>query len=132
MPNVGIVYNFNHAEAHIEKFATFLPQIVPHLLAINLSGLKKGNPVKIVPIGQGDAELEMMRLLQESNYRGPVGIINEYTDPDAEVGLRLNLEGLKKNLKSLGYSAALKTYKDRGPPPATSLVLPVFYFLRVV
>lgn len=111
MPNLGMVYNFNHAEAHINRFAEFFPKIVPHLLAINLSGIKKGNPVKIVPIGQGDAELEMLRVVKESKYRGPVGIINEYTDPDAEVGLQMNLTGLKNSLKTLGYTAALKTYK---------------------
>jgi hypothetical protein len=112
MPNVGMVYNFNHAEAHIDRFADFFPKIVPYLLAINLSGIKKGNQVKIVPIGQGDAELAMLQVVKASKYRGPVGIINEYTDPDAEVGLQMNLSGLKTCLKTLGYSAALKTYKN--------------------
>ena len=112
MPNVGMVYNFNHAEAHVARFADFFPKIVPYLFAINLSGIKKGDPVKIVPIGQGDAELEMLRVVKESKYKGPVGIINEYTDPDAEVGLQMNLDGLKNSLKQLGYTAALKTYKN--------------------
>ncbi|RDC65848.1 sugar phosphate isomerase/epimerase family protein [Adhaeribacter pallidiroseus] len=110
MPNVGMVYNFNHAEAHVARFAEFFPKIVPHLLALNLSGIQTGNPVKIVPVGQGNAELEMMRVVKASKYRGPVGIINEYTDPDAEVGLQMNLTGLKKILKSLGDTVALKTY----------------------
>jgi hypothetical protein len=112
MPNVGIVYNFNHPENHIDRFPEFFPRMVPHLLAINLSGLKKGSPVKVVPIGQGDAELEMMRLVKKSNYRGPVGIINEYTHPDAEVGLRMNLAGLKNSLKRLGYAAEWRNYKN--------------------
>jgi sugar phosphate isomerase/epimerase len=109
-PNIGIVYNFHHAEEQIDRFPTFFPKMLPHLMALNLSGLKKGNPVKVVPIGRGDAELEMMRIVKASDYRGPIGIINEETAPDAEVGLTMNMDGLKQELKALGDSAALKTY----------------------
>lgn len=111
MPNIGIVYNFHHAEEHIERFPQFFPKILPHLMALNLSGLKKGNPVKVVPIGQGDAEQEMIRIVWESKYKGPIGIINEDTAPDAEVGLTMNMEGLKQVLQSIGDAAALQTYK---------------------
>jgi hypothetical protein len=109
MPNVGMVYNFHHAETQIERFPIFFPKILPHLLALNIAGLKR-NPGRVVPVGQGDSEAEMMRIVQESAYKGPVGIINEVTDPDAEVGLRINRDGLKKILKVLGDTAALKTY----------------------
>ncbi|MBE9464278.1 xylose isomerase [Dyadobacter sp. UP-52] len=109
-PNIGIVYNFHHAEEQLDSFPKFFPKILPYLLAVNLSGLKKGNPVKVVPIGQGDAEKEMIRLVKNSKYSGPIGIINEETAPDAEVGLTMNIDGLKKILKELGDSAALKTY----------------------
>lgn len=109
-PNIGIVYNFHHAEEQIDRFPVFLPKILPHLMALNLSGLKKDTPVKVVPIGQGDAELNMMRIVKASGYRGPIGIINEETAPDAEVGLTMNMDGLKRELKALGDSAALKTY----------------------
>jgi len=111
MPNIGIVYNFHHAEADLDRFPVFFPQILPHLLALNLSGLKKGQPVTVVPIGLGDAELGMMRIVKASTYRGPIGIINENTAPDAEVGLQMNMDGLKQILKTLGDSAALKTYR---------------------
>lgn len=109
--NIGIVYNFHHAEEDIERFPNFFPKILPHLMAINLMGLKKGNPVKVVPIGKGDAEAEMIRIVKASHYRGPIGIINEETAPDAEVGLTMNVEGLKKILQSQGDKAALKTYQ---------------------
>lgn len=111
MPNIGIVYNFHHAETHIDRFPQFFPKILLHLMAVNLSGLKKGNPVKVVPIGQGDAEQEMIRIVRASNYRGPIGIINEDTAPDAEVGLTLNMDGLKKVLHAQGDKAALQTYQ---------------------
>ena len=100
-PNIGIVYNFHHAEEHIQAFPQFFPKLIPHLLALNLSGLKKGNPVKIVPIGQGDGELDMLRIVKNSNYKGPIGIINEDTAPDAEVGLRMNMDGLEGILEKL-------------------------------
>jgi len=110
-PNIGIVYNFHHAEEHIDKFPEFFPRIVPHLMALNLAGLKTGNPVKVVPIGNGDAELEMMRIVKNSKYRGPIGIINEDTAPDAEEGLTMNINGLKKVLKQMNDNKALKTYQ---------------------
>jgi|GEM_PF-443510 len=109
MPNIGMVYNFHHAETQIERFPTFFPKILPHLLALNIAGLKR-NSGRVVPVGQGDSEVEMMRIIQESAYKGPVGIINEATHPDAEIGLRMNREGLKRILKALGDTAALNTY----------------------
>ena len=112
MKNIGIVYNFHHAETQINRFPEFFPEILPHLLSLNLSGLINGSPGRVVPIGEGDSELEMMRIVRESKYKGPIGIINESTDPDAERGLRINIEGLKRMLESLGDTAALSTYKE--------------------
>ncbi len=110
-PNLGMVYNFHHAEEHIERFPQFFPKILPHLLALNLAGLRKGNPVKVVPIGDGDAEQGMMEVVKKSGYKGPIGIINEDTAPDAEVGLMLNMNGLQKVLKAMGDQKALKSYE---------------------
>ncbi|NIJ55658.1 sugar phosphate isomerase/epimerase family protein [Dyadobacter arcticus] len=109
-PNIGIVYNLHHAEEQIETFPKFFPKMLPHLMAFNVAGLQKGNPVKVVPVGQGDAEMEMMQIVKRSSYSGPVGIINENFAPDAEEGLKMNLDGLKKILKETGDTAALKTY----------------------
>jgi hypothetical protein len=52
-----------------------------------------------------------MRLVKESGYNGPVSIINEDTAPDAEEGLRINMNGLQQILRALGDTEALKTYK---------------------
>jgi sugar phosphate isomerase/epimerase len=109
-PNIGIVYNFHHAEEQLKTFPNFFPKMLPHLMAVNLAGLKTGPPVKVVPVGQGDAELEMMRIVKNSNYKGPIGIINEEFAPDAETGLQMNIDGLKKILTKLGDQDALKTY----------------------
>ena len=82
-------------------------------MAVNLMGLQSGNPVKVVPIGAGDSEAEMMRIVKASSYRGPIGIINEDTAPDAEVGLTMNVDGLKKILRDQSDKAALKTYQQK-------------------
>jgi hypothetical protein len=113
MPNTGIVYNFNHAEDQIDRFPAFFPKILPHLVALNIAGLKNGKPGKIVPVGKGDSEQEMIRIIAESSYCGPVGIINEDTDPDAQTGLTMNMAGLKNILQSLGYTEALQTYNNK-------------------
>lgn len=111
MPNIGIVYNFHHAENDLDRFTDFLPKIKPYLLAVNLMGLKRGNPVTVVPIGQGDAEAGMMALVSASGYSGPIGIINEETAPDAEEGLKINMSGLKQILARQHDQAALRTFK---------------------
>lgn len=108
-PNIGLVYNFNHAQRHTERFAEFFPTILPHLIALNLAGLKKGDQ-HIYPIGDGDSEKEMIRIVWKSNFKGPIGIINEDTDPDAEKGLKMNMAGLKKILSSIGATEEAATY----------------------
>jgi hypothetical protein len=52
----------------------------------------------------------MIRIIAESGYQGPVGVINEDSDPDAEIGLSMNMGGVKKIVQHLGYDKAAKTY----------------------
>jgi sugar phosphate isomerase/epimerase len=99
--NLGIVYNFHHGHAHIERFGELLERMLPHLTAVNLNGMRKEGPM-ILPIGEGDREQEMIRVLARSGYRGPVGILNHRTEIDAEAGLKQNLEGLRKVVRQLG------------------------------
>jgi len=75
---------------------------------LNLNGMKQ--ETKILPIGQGEGDLLILRAIVESGYRGPIGILN-HRDIDAEEGLRQNIEGLKKLLGQLGDKDALKTYE---------------------
>lgn len=109
MINLGIVYNFNHAQDQIDRFPLFYPKILPHLIALNLAGLKKGDR-RIYPVGVGDSEQEMIRIIRNSKYSGPIGIINEDTHPDAEVGLKMNMDGLKKILEAIGEKRVAKSY----------------------
>jgi sugar phosphate isomerase/epimerase len=95
-PNVGIVYNLHHGHDHLDRFRALLATMKPHLLALNLNGMvKDGDKVgkKILPLGQGDRDLDVLRTIVESGYRGPIGIIG-HTQDDAEQRLQDNLDGL--------------------------------------
>ncbi|MFM8805549.1 MAG: sugar phosphate isomerase/epimerase family protein [Planctomycetia bacterium] len=96
LPNVGIVYNQHHGHAHLPRFKGALAQMLPHLKFLNMNGMtadgdKKGQ--KILVLGQGDLDVELARIICESGYIGPIGILN-HTDHDAEARLLDNLEGL--------------------------------------
>jgi sugar phosphate isomerase/epimerase len=99
--SVGMVFNFHHAHDMIAAFPQLLPRMLPHLKAVNLNGLKPEGP-KILPIGQGTHEREMIRLLRESGYAGPIGILGHVEDADVEDVLRRNLEGLQSLTGSEG------------------------------
>jgi hypothetical protein len=107
--HVGIVYNFNHGHGHIHDFAKVLADMQPYLLCINLNGMVDHGP-RILPIGAGQYEQAMMEAIQRSGYAGPIGIISERGDTDAEKALQQDLDGMKKILKRMGDDAALKTY----------------------
>lgn len=109
MPNTGIIYNFHHGRSHMDRFEEFFPKLVPHLLAVNINGMKADAPM-ILPVGQGDREVEMLKVVQKSRYRGPIGVLNHIKEQDAEIGLRSNIEGLKKILQQTGDAQALKSY----------------------
>jgi hypothetical protein len=101
--NVGIVYNQHHGHDHVDRFRQLLRLMKPHLLCLNLNGMVRGGDrlgKKIVVLGQGELDLNLLRLIQESGWRGPVGILN-HTDEDAEVRLRENLEGLERLVRQL-------------------------------
>lgn len=112
LKNIGIVYNFSHSETQIHRFPEFYPNMLPYLYAINLTGLKGGYPAEVVPIGEGNMEEKMMRIIQNSSYNGPIGIIHKDFAEDAAEGLKLNMKGLKNILESMGDKAALKTYNE--------------------
>jgi len=95
-PNVGIVYNLHHGHEHLDRFEELLKKMMPYLHAVNLNGMiahgdKQGK--KILPLGQGDLDLALLKTIQASGYRGPIGILN-HTSADAEQRLLDNLEGL--------------------------------------
>ena len=110
--NVGIVYNQHHGHDHLDRFPALLTQMKPYLVALNLSGMtRNGDKIgkKILPLGQGDLDLELLRVVRDSGWQGPIGILN-HTDEDAEARLQDNLDGLK-------WLVAQLDGKPPGPKP---------------
>ena len=93
--NVGLVYNFHHGHEQLDRLGALFPLMAPHLLCVNLNGMTPGG-AKIVPLGSGARDREMIALIRESGYEGPIGILDHRDELDAEQSLRENLEGLAK------------------------------------
>lgn len=103
LPNVGIVYNLHHAHHQLDRLESILKKIQPFLLAINLNGMETdGDRVgkKILPIGQGGRDKEVLKLIGQMDFKGPVGILN-HTDLDAKTRLKENLDGLGLMIKEI-------------------------------
>lgn len=115
-PNVGIVYNLHHAHDHLDRLPAALALMTPHLVCLNLNGMatdgeRRGR--KILPVGQGDRDPEVLAAIRASGYAGPVGVIG-HTDDDAEARLADNLAGLDW---LLGKAAGPKPLPRTLPPP---------------
>ena len=106
---IGMVYNFHHAHEQIADFPRLLPRMLPYLKTINLNGMRAEGQ-KILPIGQGDSELAMIKLVRDSGFHGHIGILGHVEDADVRVILQANLDGLKTLLGTLGEERAVSTY----------------------
>ncbi|MFO0896143.1 MAG: TIM barrel protein [Pirellulales bacterium] len=94
--HVGIVYNLHHGHDHVERFPQALAAMKPYLFCVNLNGMtadgeRRGK--KILPLGQGEHDLDLLKTIVASGYEGPIGIIG-HTQDDVEQRLLDNLEGL--------------------------------------
>ncbi len=97
--HVGIVYNFHHGHDHIADFPKALKSMAPLLLCLNLNGMAdpasvNGLTNKILPIGDGKHEQEMIGEIVRQGYAGPIGILDHRSDIDSRKALLQNLEGL--------------------------------------
>ncbi len=99
--DIRIVYSFHHAQADAERFSEIAGKIAPHLVAVNLGGVKKEGP-KIITISEGDFEKDMIDQLIKVGYKGPWGILDHVEGKDAREVLRANIEGLR-SLKIEGF-----------------------------
>ena len=107
--HVGIVYNLHHGHGHISDFAQVLALVKPYLLCLNLNGMNDNAQPKILSIGQGRHDVALLKIIKESGYHGPIGILDHRGGVDAEQSLKENLDGLKKVLEQLGEEEA-RTY----------------------
>lgn len=100
---IGTVFNFHRGHEHISRFADTLGRLKPHLTAVNLNGMKSPGPL-ILPLGQGDHDLAMLRGLRDSGWSGPIGLIDHRPGIDAAQALRENLAGLSRLRAALSPS----------------------------
>jgi len=79
---------------------------------------------KILPLGAGNLDLELLRVIAESGYRGRIGILG-HTNDDAEERLRDNLDGLDWLVPQLrGEKPGLKPKYRTPVPPAPAAAPP--------
>ena len=103
--HVGIVYNWHHGHGHIEDWAGVLALMKPYLHCLNLNGMNAEAKPKILPLAQGAHELSMLKIVTESGYKGPIGILDHQSQLDSKENLQDNLDGLdwlKKELAEPG------------------------------
>src|SRR5207249_3706511 len=117
--NVGIVYNLHHGHDQIDRFPELLRKMLPHLYAVNLNGMSRGGDKvgrKILPLGQGELDLQILKIIRQSGYAGRIGILG-HTMNDAADQLRDNLDGLDWLLLQLDGKPAGPAPKPRTPVP---------------
>ena len=128
---VGLIYNFNHGQLDIAHFPEVWKKIQPYVTVVNLDGMTEHGS-RVLYLAQGDKELAMMRVIEQSGWRGPVGIISEQGDKDAELVLRNNLRGLDwltAELKKSGSGGPRPTFDPPGHAPETPVVSSVPSFV---
>lgn len=106
--HVGIVYNLHHAHDRIRDFEVSLASMKPYLLCLNLNGMATaGDRIgqKILPLGAGEHDVAMLKIIRDGGYNGPIGIIG-HTNDDVEQRLQDNLDGLDWLLPQLDGKAA--------------------------
>lgn len=121
--HVGIVYNQHHGHDHIARFPAALQAMRPYLLCLNINGMnregdRKGQ--KILPLGAGSEDVTLLRIIRDSGYQGPIGVIG-HTQDDVELRLRDNLDGLDWLLPQVQGAAPGPAPKYRTPVPAAAL-----------
>ena len=117
--NIGMVYNLHHGHDHLDRFPALLAKVMPYLMALNLNGMDPAGDRygrKILPLGQGSRDLDLLRVIAASGYRGPIGILGHTMD-DAEERLKDNLDGLDWLLPQLEGRPAGPRPHPRTPVP---------------
>jgi len=81
------------------NYEEMVKNMMPYLWAVNLNGMNPAGP-KILPIGSGEKEAEMISVLKKNGFTRPFGILGHIEDADVEKVLQGNLDGLKKVMSS--------------------------------
>ncbi len=91
---LSMVYNFHHAHEDLDRFPQIVKMMKPYLSAVNVNGMKKGE-AKILPVGTGDYEKDMIKLLTEEGFDGPWGLLGHVENEDVKIVLERNIVGFK-------------------------------------
>ena len=104
--HVGIVYNWHHGHGRIKDWKESLELMNPFLHCLNLNGMNTGANPKILALGKGEHDEEMLKVLIESGYDGPIGILDHQNQLDAEKSLLSNLKGLSSLRQKLATTSS--------------------------
>lgn len=115
--HIGIVYNLHHGHGRIRDFDKALAAMQPYLLCLNLNGMTTDGDSrgkKILQLGAGEHDVALLKIIRNSGYRGPIGIIG-HTGDDVEQRMQDNLDGLDWILPQLEGKPAgpLPKYRTR-------------------
>ncbi|MDN5211247.1 TIM barrel protein [Fulvivirgaceae bacterium BMA12] len=92
--HLTMVYNFHHAHQDLNTFPEVVKMIRPYLSAVNINGMRK-DEVEILPVGAGDYEKDMIKLLMEAGYDGPWGLLGHVENEDVKIVLERNMAGFR-------------------------------------
>jgi len=98
--HVGIVYNWHHAHDKIAKWPAILSLIKPYLLCLNINGMNPGGVPKILELGKGSHEMNMIEVINQVGYQGPIGILDHQRERDTREVLKENLDGLRSLIRT--------------------------------
>lgn len=134
LKNVGIIYNLHHGHGHLARLPSLLQKMMPYLYCVNLNGMDVAGDAKgrkILPLGVGTEDVQVLKVVRDSGYKGPIGILN-HTNADAEGRLEDNLKGLDWLVKQLdgapaGPAPRYTTWREKtgGTEPEPTLKSPV-------
>ncbi|QTD38515.1 hypothetical protein JL193_04285 [Polaribacter batillariae] len=96
LPNedLGVVFNFHHAHDSLDNYHENIKSLLPYLWSVSLNGMKAEGP-KIITIGKGNLEKQMIQQLIDLNYRGPFNLLGHVKGGDPEVIIEQNYQGLQ-------------------------------------
>jgi len=94
---VGLVYNFSHSRDFFHDdskvFAKLWKKMQPYVVAVNVTAVSLDG-LQPLYLSHGVGEIEMMRTIAESGWKGPVGLLLGDKGGDVESNIRKTLLGL--------------------------------------
>ncbi len=107
----------------LAEFPALFKRIQPYLIAVNLNGMRGDTSQYpgVRYIGSDESELAMIRVVEASGWRGPIGVIHERPTVDAAEGIKGNLQGLEWIQKEM-HQRGSGGPKPQEPTPPTKVL----------